>query len=445
MGTLKKTFIASPGRTLLISILALIAIGTGLLLLPCAQTVAHDFIDILFTAASATCVTGLLTIPIQEFTFFGQCIILALIQIGGLGFITLTVFLISMFVEVGFGTQLMTGQLLELDSWRNSKRIIAFIIGLTFIAELIGTCILYFTAPVAEQLDHQLFCAFFHAVSSFCSAGFTTCSNSVITLETSPTFLLTTALLILIGELGFITWHEIIKFVASLRNKRHFRVSLHTKLVLIMTGIIVISGSFLLWFFESGQTSTLHWFDKISLTLFNTLSWRSAGFTAIPVKLLNPITLVLIVILSFIGSSPGSTGSGIKTTTCAIIFGAIRAVATGSTTVNLKGRQIPTDQVLKSFAIFTLSLLWVMVTIFLLLYIEPDKSVPALIFEAFSAFTNLGLSLGITATLSVLGKIILIMSMIIGRIGSLTLVLAFKRKYGKSIEFHYPEERVMLG
>ncbi len=443
MGAVYKTLLVSPGRTLIFSIMGLIALGTLILMLPAAQWIEHDFIDILFMVTSTVSATGLVTIPLHDFTYFGQCIILALMQIGGIGFITLTIFLISLFVEVGLGTQLMTTQLLELESWRHSKRIMAFILALTFFVESIGTAIFYYYPPLGTETS--FFYALFHAVSSFCSVGFTLYDEHAICPSAPTFFLLTSGILSLIGELGFLTWHEILKYCGSLGSRRHYHVSLHTKLVITMTSIIMVLTTLCLFTLKDTSIAILPWWQQIPTLFFNALSWRSTGFTTVPMYLLNPATLVLIIIISFIGSSPGSTGSGIKTTTCAILFGAVRAIFYGKTTINLKGREIPFDQILKALAIFTLSILWIACTTMILLYVEPDKSSGALIFESFSAFTNLGLSLGITQTLSLLGKSIVIVSMIIGRIGSLTLVLAFKRKYSRSVEFHYPEERVMLG
>ena len=442
--SIKKSFLSSPGRTVLISIVATIFIGTFLLALPAAQVLSHSFIDLLFTATSATCVTGLLTIQLTEFTTFGHVIILALMQIGGLGLITLTVFFMSLFVELGLGTQLMAGQVLEIENWKRSKKIIGFIIGLTLTMELVGTVLIFFTAGAQGSIQHSLFLAFFHAVSSFCSAGFTLFPGKMLLFKTNILFLGITTILMLVGELGFITWHEIILYIKSLKHRRHFNLSLHSKLVLSITGFLVTFSACIIWLLERTHGfSSMTGVQTFANVLFNTISYRSTGFTTLDITTIHLATFFLIMVIAFIGSSPGSTGSGIKTTTFAIFLATVRAVVMGRTVVEIKGRRIPNDQVFKAMAILSLSISWVAITTFCLLITEEGWRFVDIMFEAFSAFSNLGLSTGLTPDLSLPGKIIIIATMIIGRIGSLTVILAFKRHYEKT-EFHYPEERVMM-
>lgn len=312
------TFFYSPGRTLLLSILSTIIIGTFLLSLPCAQKGAHSLLDIFFTATSATCVTGLLTIPLDSFTFIGQLIILILIQIGGLGLITLTVFLMSLFIELGLGTQYMAGQVLELDSWKNSRKMITFIIGLTISVELIGTVLIFFTLPSERSLGNTLFLSVLHSVSSFCSAGFYLFRNGFNPLKTDVTFLFITTILMLVGELGFIVWREITERVQSLLyHKRPHHFSLHTKIVLSMTTSLIMFTFLILWFLEHKRSfndaSFLTTFFNI---LFNAVSYRSTGFTTLAISTVHLATFFIIMVISFIGSSPGSTGSGINNNFC---------------------------------------------------------------------------------------------------------------------------------
>ncbi len=440
-------FFASPGRTLLGSIILTIIVGTFLLALPIAQKTPHHWLDLFFTATSATCVTGLLTVPLQSFTTFGHIIILILMQVGGLGIMTLTFFFMSLVIKMGIGTQLMAGRLLEIASWKDSKRILGFIISLTFCAELLGTIIFFFLLKSPEaSLLHTLFLALFHSVSAFCSAGLTLFPHGMLSFITNIPFLLVTTLIMILGELGFITWYELIAYVKALvLHKRRPHLSLHTKIVLsITTGIVVISG-LLLWLLEHTHSfSSLSPLTTLINVLFDTISYRSTGFTTLPLATMQLATFFLIMIISFIGSSPGSTGSGIKTTTFAISLASVRAIVFGRNFVEIKGRTIPNDQVLKALAVLFLSLAWVATTTFCLLITEQGWRFVDIMFEAFSAFTNLGLSVGLTPHLTYLGKIIVSLSMIIGRIGSLTLILALKTRQEKT-EFHYPEERVMIG
>lgn len=444
--TLRWLISESPGRVLILSIIGVIIAGALLLSLPMAQKVPHAFIDILFTAASATCVTGLLTIPLAEFTTFGKAIILCLMQIGGLGLITMTVFLISLFFQVGMKTHLMAGQLLELESWNNSKRIITFITLLTFGAECVGALLLWYIIPPGQSDDPLLFTALFHAISSFCSTGFSIFPQGVGIFRENAPFLLVTMALIMIGELGFITWHELARAAKATYQQRWFKVSLHTKIVLSYSSLMIIVTTVALWLL--GGASTVNNEAPLSTalnTLFNAISLRSCGFTTIVFASL-PLALILIImVVAFIGVSPGSTGGGIKVTSLALLVATIKAIMSGRSVVEVRERRIPHEQVFKALAIFTLAIAWILLTTFMLLLTEanPNQAFLPYFFEAVSAFANLGISLGVTPLLSSAGKIIVMVSMILGRIGSLTLILAIKA-HKECGDFQYPEERVML-
>lgn len=436
---------ASPGRMFLAAIVGTIILGGLLLSLPAAQAEPLAFFDVLFTATSATCVTGMLTIPLHAFTFFGKIVILSLIQMGGLGLITLTVFFISIFFNVGIKTHLMAGQLMELESWKNSKRLIKFIISLTVAVELVGAIALYYVLPTTSQNTPAWFSALFHSISSFCSAGISILDMPLTALQYNIGFLTVTATLMLVGQLGFITWHELAAYGKSILQKKRYKLSLHSKLVLsVSTGLIIISGIFFLlceWHQMSGGVGI-----KLFNALYNAIGLRSCGFNTLPVYSLQPATLLLIMIICFIGSSAGSTGGGIKNTSVAVLFAVCRSVTSGKNHIEIRGRTIPTDQVMKVVSVFTLALIWIIFTTFILLITEPFYNELAfldLLFEAVSAFANLGLSRGITPLLSPLGKSIILISMILGRIGALTLILSLKKHKDKQ-EFYYPAERIML-
>lgn len=439
--------VVSPGRTLLISIIFTIILGALLLALPCSSIGPLSWGDIIFTATSATCVTGLLTVPLSAFTWFGKMIILLLIQIGGLGFITLTVFFMSLFGSVGLGTQHMAGQLLEIEKWRTSKRLIAFIVFFTFITEIIGAVLIFLSIRHDYDVFHSIYYAIFHAISSFCSAGFSIFGTDLRIFQQNIPFLVVTSVLLLIGGLGFITWHEILVMIRSFgRNKRHTHLSLHSKIVLTMTTVIVVFTAVVLWFLErSHGFAHLSTYPAIINIFFNAIAYRSAGFTTLDVSVLHLATFFFIMIVSFIGSSPGSTGSGIKTTTFALFLGAIRAVMLGRSVVEVKKRRIPNEQIFKAMAILSLSLAWIATANFCLLISEEGWRFVDIMFEAFSSFANLGLSVGLTPELSLFGRSLIIISMLIGRIGSLTLILALKRRQDQLLSFNYPEERVLLG
>ena len=444
----KKPAQFSPGQIVLFSMLITIIIGTVLLALPYAQQTPMPLIDLFFTATSATCVTGLFTISLDNFTLFGKSIILLLIQIGGLGLITMTLIFLSMFANLGLGAQLMAGQLLEIESWKHIRKLLIFILLVTLLTEAIGmVCMLpVFTAD--NPFAFSCFLSLFHAVSSFCNAGISILGDSMQQYSTNYTMLLTTTALIFVGGLGFITWYEIMQYARSLNKKKRHRFSLHSKIVLYGSIALLISSAVTFWILEHDNIlAPLNIPQTISQALFQAVSFRSTGFLITFPGEFQLATLFLIMAIAFIGSAPGSTGSGIKITTLAVFLATVKAAVTGRTAVEIKGRRIPLGQVFKAIAIIFISFGWIALTTFCLLITEKGWNFMDLAFEATSAFTTLGITTGVTPTLSTTGKLFIIASMIVGRIGSFTLILALKLKKRAEVtaEFQYPEERVMLG
>ena len=441
----KRTIKFAPGRTILISILAAICIGTFLLLLPACRTVPIPFIDLFFTATSVTCVTGLLTVPLSSFTPLGQLVLLILMQIGGLGLITLSIFIMSIFVHLGLTTQLLAGQMFELESWKNIKELFFFIFKLTFALELIGAVLVFLTIRQDYSLVRALFLSAFHSVSSFCDAGFSLFPRGMISFNNNPTMLLSTSFLMLFGGLGFITWYELFEYAKSFTHKKRTGLSLYSKIVLSTTTFITVSAGVLYWILERNNTfHAMNPFIAFLNTLFNAIASRSTGFITVNPTEMQVATLFIVMLIAFIGSSPGSTGSGIKTTTFTIFIATIQAAVMSRTSVEIKGRRIAKDQVYKALAVISLSVAWIIVTTFCLLITERSWEFFDILFEVVSAFATLGISTGITPYLSPTGKAFIIASMIIGRIGSLTVILALRKKREKP-EYEYPEERVMLG
>jgi trk system potassium uptake protein TrkH len=443
----KKPMRLSPGRMIFLSIFITIIIGTCLLALPWAHIGSISFIDLFFTATSATCVTGLFTIPLDQFTPFGHTILLILIQIGGLGLITMTLFLMSLFIELGLATQLMAGQVFEIDTWKNIRKILLFIITLTITSELLGAVILFTRLPTHVPWGTASFNALFHAISSFCNAGIIINHALIDPLLQTNSGMLITGILILIGGLGFLAWAEIFRAIKAWLHHKRVHLSLYTKIILWGTAALITTTTILFWILEHenllAQTGTL---QSLALSLFYAISMRSAGFLPFGLVSMHIASLFLIMIISFIGSSPGSTGSGIKITTFALFIATIKAAITGRTSVEIKERRIPADLVYKATAIISLSAGWIACITFCLLITEPTWSLGHLLFETMSAFNTVGIEIGVTHSLSSIGKIFIIASMIVGRIGSFTLLIALKIKRKSEVaEFSYPEERVMLG
>ena len=436
----------SPGRTIFLSMFLTILVGSLALALPAARTTAIPFIDLLFTATSATCVTGLFTIPLENFTFLGHCILLGLVQIGGLGLITLMLFIMTFFLDMGLATQLMAGQLLEIESWKHIKKIIIFIIGLTLCTELVGALIILPLMLNNFPGSQAVFLSIFHAVSSFCNAGIQLFPDNIDLFSTSYVMLLTTSALIFCGGLGFITWYEIMHYLTRTKEIKRYNFSLQSKIIFYWTTGLVLIGTILFWLLEHNHalSSYSYPFSFVS-SLFHVLSFRSTGFTAFSLGSFNLATVLMIMVIAFIGSSPVSTGSGIKITTFAVFLSTVKAAISGRTSVNIRGRKIPKDQVFKAIAIVSIGIGWIILATFLLLITEQHHKFLDIFFEVVAAFTTIGISTGITASLSGLGKIFIILSMIIGRIGSFTLILGLRfKKKPETSEFSYPEERVIL-
>lgn len=443
----KKPLRLSPGRMVFLSLFVTIIIGTFLLALPWSRTQPIPLLDLFFTATSATCVTGLFTIPLEAFTPFGYAILLLLIQIGGLGLITMSLFLMSLFMDLGLATQLMAGQLFEIDTWKNIKKILIFIIALTLVTELAGTIALFVVLAHKLPVASAFFTALFHSVSSFCNAGIIIHPEIIHPLLKTGYGMTVTGLLILIGGLGFLAWTEIFRAIKARISHERIHLSLYTKIILYGTAALITTTTILFWILEhENLLAHMSTPAAIGTSFFHAISMRSTGFLPFGAITLHIATLFLIMIISFIGSSPGSTGSGIKITTFAIFLATIKAAISGRSSVEIKERKVPTDLVYKAIAIISLSAGWIVLTTFCLLITESQWSLGELLFEAMSAFNTIGIEIGITATLSAVGKIFIIASMIVGRIGSFTLLIALKiKKKTEAAEFSYPEERVMLG
>lgn len=434
----------SPGRTVLLSIFFAICIGTLLLMMPISQKESISFIDCFFTSVSSACVAGVLTVPIDAFTIFGKYIILILIQIGGIGLLTLTIFLVSLFTKLGLTTKFMVGQILELESWQKAKQLLIFIITFTLISEAIGAILIYYFIDPFYSIQDGLFYAIFHSISAFCSAGLSPFGNSLVAFKENIFMLTITGLLILGGTLGFITWYELFKYLKMKVQKKRMSFSLTTKVVISFTLILTIGVTLLLIILEGPAHFTdSPWWITVSNMLFNAISYRSAGYSTIDPNQMQSATLFLIIMYSLIGASPGSTGSGIKVTTFALFIATIKSVISGKSVVELKGRKIPKEQIFKAASILSLSVCWIIVSTFILLLLEKDKSFISIFFETVSSFTTLGLATYITPDLSIPSKILVALNMYIGRLGSLTFLLALKTKAERS-EFQYPEERIMI-
>ena len=440
----------SPGRIILLSLFGAIFIGALLLSLPCSRNTEIPFIDLFFTATSSLCVTGLFTVSLDQFSLFGQAIILLLIQIGGLGLVTLSLFIMYLFTNMGFTTKLKAGKLLEIDSVATVKKMLVSAFSITLIVEMLGAFVLFVFYKNKLPFLESSFYALFHSVSSFCNAGvLLPYTPSIFLYERSYLFLVINGLLMFIGGIGFITCYEVIGNIARVYKGKRWLISLNSKIILYSTAMLILSSAILFWLFESkGIFSDLDGSLTFLNALFYAISAKSAGMIFINPAHFHVATLFLFMIISFIGSAPTSTGSGIKVTTFLVVLATAKAAITGRSSVELFERTIDRSQVYKSLAIILISISWIICSVVCLSITQTGVTFSRafmLFFESFSSFTTIGVTLGMTSQLTTVSKIIIMLNMIIGRVGSLTLVFALKLR-GKhdSVSFSYPKEQVLL-
>ncbi|MFA5098360.1 MAG: TrkH family potassium uptake protein [Candidatus Margulisiibacteriota bacterium] len=432
-----------PALVIALSFLAVIAAGAVVLCLPISSSSGTftNFLDAYFTANSATCVTGLVTLDTgTHFSFFGQLVILLLIQIGGLGYMTFSTYMVLLFRRKMFITEKLTvQQALNVYSSRDVLGVLKKIFGIVFAIEGLGAAVLFLRWLPELGLFKAVWYGIFHSVSAFCNAGFALTSgfSSLSAYKTDVVINLTVTTLVIIGGLGFLVLADIIQ-------RRKF--SLHSKLVIGTTFFLLAVGTALLFgieYFNSRTIGGMGLWNKLLVSYFNSVTARTAGFNTLPMGNLFDSSILVILSLMFIGASPGGTGGGIKTSTFTLICSTIWATLRNQKNTILFERKIPAETVRRAFVIFFLSVSAIALGIFLLNGTE-SFSLTAMTFEVFSAFGTVGLSMGITPFLSNLGKIIIIVVMFIGRLGALSLLLALATREGKH-HISYPKEGISIG
>lgn len=448
-----------PTRLLTFSFLLLISLGTLLLLLPKATYNGISLIDALFTATSAVCVTGLIVVDTGTyFTRFGQFIIMVLIQLGGLGIMTFTTFF-AILLNGGIGIKERVF-LSEIFSEKNLSKISSTIIRilfLTFSIEAVGAILLYYFLPdpMFKNKSEKIFCSIFHSISAFCNAGFSTFSNNLIDIKNNIPAIIAIATLFILGGLGFLVLSELIEkpFLKAIRRIKFLRnkiapqkvvLSLHSKLTIYTTAILIISGTVILLLLEFNNTlknETL--LSKIAHAFFQAVTPRTAGFNTIDISKIGITTSLFIMLLMWIGASPGSTGGGIKTTSFALIVLKISSMVTGKERVEIFNKQISEESISRAFVSALLSVLFILTATFALTITEKNLNFIDTFFEVVSAFGTVGLSRGITRDLTIFGKLIIIMMMFIGRIGPLAFSFALFGKIEKR-NYEFQKESVLV-
>jgi len=435
-----------------------IFLGAVLLTLPVSSsdgTWTHP-IDALFTATSATCVTGLIVVDTGTyFSRFGQWVILALIQVGGLGIMTMGTFLlVAVGRRISIHHEKVVFGAIGTDPIRGLKSILLLTVLFTLLAELIGACIL---APrfMAQGFPptRSVELAVFHAISAFCNAGFSLFADSLMGVREDPVLVLTVAALIILGGLGFLVVHNL-AFLRPWRRDRNRRgrLALNSKLVLIVTGILILGGWVLFAVLEwKGTLNNLSLPSKLTASLFQSVTPRTAGFNVVDMGEVSQAGLFATICLMFIGGGSGSAAGGIKVSTAAVLWLTVITMVKGREETVVWGRAIPIRVVREAVSIFAMSLLCIVLIFGGLLVAEQGNLLQKdgvtafdLLFETVSAFGTVGLSTGVTAGLSPVGKVLVTVCMFIGRLGPLTLALVIgRRKLGQAISF--PEEEVLVG
>lgn len=441
---LVRQFIQRPALLTLTTFGGVAVVGGVALTFPAAGEQGRiGLLDALFTSMSATCVTGLVVVDTPTaFTAFGEVVILLLIQVGGLGIMVL-----STFATVILGGRLTLrgeqtlGQVLDLGSPQHAYRLVRFIVLATLAIELVGAAVL-----MACYLRHGLsvpeaaWRGVFQSVSAFCNAGFSLQTDSIVMFRSDPVALGTHAALIVLGGLGFVVlawlWWRVIRRDRS-------RASVQVRVVLYGSAALVVLGGVAYAALEWNQTlAGLSPGDRLLNAFFQSVSMRTAGFNSVDLMTMHPATILLTIVLMFIGASPGGTGGGIKTTTVAVLGAAIPEIVGSRRGTTLLGRMVPPGTLQRAAAIAVVATLTMVLALFVLLATE-DAPFEVLAFETVSALGTVGLSLGITGSLTATGKCVIIATMFIGRVGPLTLALALGERSRSHVG--YPETRIMVG
>jgi len=453
-----QRILRSPARAAVASFFLAILLGTLLLCLPFSSASGKwtSPLDALFTSTSAVCVTGLIVKDTPVYwSLFGQLVILGLIQAGGIGIMTVYALLASMIgSRLSMGFERMMGDMVESHPEENIWDMVKFICVLTLVAESIGAVCLYFswhTAPCFQEASAWkcIYFSIFHAISAFCNAGFSVFSDSLQRFRGSVPVNVVICALVLLGGFGFLVVRDLRRYVRwrlFVRKGRRPQLSTHSKLVLTVSGVLLLIGFVGVFVMESATSlSDAPLKERILSAVFQSVTPRTAGFNTMTMDygVIAPSTAFLLMALMFIGGSPGSTAGGIKTTTVGVMIASILATLRGSDEAEVFHHSVRPETVHRVASVILLGITALVVGIFLLLITE-GASFLEVAFEATSAFGTVGLTLGLTDTLSEWGKLIITVLMFVGRLGPVTIVLSAATVQGR-ISYHYPSGHIVVG
>ena len=455
----------NPSLILATSFLVLILLGAGLLMLPRATYSGISWIDALFTATSATCVTGLVSVDVPStFTLGGQIIIILLIQVGGLGVMTLTSFFAMFFMgNTSLYNQLVVRDMISSNSLNSLLSTLLYILGFTLMIEGIGMALIWFSIhdTMGMTLNEELYFSAFHSISAFCNAGFSTLPGNLgnpLVMQHHNLLFIVVSFLVILGGIGFPILVNLCETVAyyfrfwrwklfgrsSRFPKRVHLYNLNTKIVLIMTAVLLVAGTVAIVVYEWNHAfSGMPVLDKWVHAFFNAVCPRTAGFSSVGLTTLSTQTLLLMIVLMVIGGGTQSTAGGVKINVFAVILLNLWTVIRGAEHVTIFHRELSQDSVRRSHSVLTLYLIIAFLSVFVMTLIEPQASVMAIVFECVSALSTVGSSLDLTPTLSVGGKGVIIFLMFIGRVGAFTLLLGLIRQEKKR-NYKYPKDDLII-
>ena len=457
----------NPALMLSVSFMVFILVGSGLLLMPrCLQPGVHlSWIDSLFTATSAVCVTGLTTVDVAgTFTYLGQFVVMMLIQVGGLGVMTITSFFALFFMgNTSLYNQMLVRDMVSSKSLASLWSTLLNILGFTAILELVGALTIFLSIHGTIGLDvrHELFFSLFHSVSAFCNAGFSIFSDGLSSpvLMTGHCWLyIIISLLIILGGIGYpvlvnlkLIVHKRVRFFWQWICGRHYAgmsipnlFDLNTKIVLRTTGLLIVFGALLIGYFEWDNTfAGMLPHEKITQAFFNAVSPRTAGFVSVNLNSMCIQTILVYTILMWIGGASQSTAGGVKVNAFAIAVLNIRSIIHGTTRVEFAGRELSLDSIRRANVAVFASLFVLFGFVFAITVIEPQLPLKAIVFECVSAFATVGSSLGITSQLQDSSKVLIVILMFLGRVGVVTLAQALLRQYKKQ-NYKLPQDNIII-
>jgi trk system potassium uptake protein TrkH len=443
----------STTHIILLSFLLAILVGTGLLWLPISTRSGESvaFLDALFTATTSTCVTGLVTVTTATtWSTFGQIVILLLIQVGGLGVITVMAgFMMALHRRMGLSDRLLLQDAFNLNTLSGLAAFIRRVIIGTLIVEGVGA-LCCMTVFVPDFGARGIWISVFHAISAFCNAGIDIfATDSLCSYATDPIINTVTSLLIILGGLGYVVWWDVIRVFGDrqIKGGRLRHLTLHSKIALASTAVLLLGGGLLIFLFEYDNPLTIggmSLFDKIQVSLFQSVTTRTAGFASVPQQNLTEGSSVVSLLLMFIGGSPVGTAGGIKTVTITVLAASAMATVQNKTDVTLFRRRLSDGAIRRAVAVASISFAILSLST-LLLCATTDASLPDVLFETVSATATVGLSRDLTSTLPAIAKVIIIATMYLGRVGPISLAFAFSVKKQTPNIVKDPTEEISVG